>query len=311
MITGEGLTPLNLQLQPNQRGLQGQLLSSVNKLINNPESQNRLLDLVDLSEEARAQLQNDRKAIGTLIKGRGALEDQKIDQLREQLGQIREQIDFIGNLLPQAGGEQRQTLLRAAEEAGKGLEQIGRQLGFIDDSESSVEVNAGSTSITAVSLTASFNSVATIETAEGDVAQFRQSIDIELSFLSISTAQSSINVEANERSAELARTAQQFSLIQAQASVNSEQSISIQSTEGGSRFPAEPGSTALRDASDPISSLLREFVQTAKDFRSLVEEFQNNLSDENRIPPSIINVIKKLVGKVLSGEDGNLFKQSV
>lgn len=311
-MTGEGLTPLNLQTQPNQRGLQGQLLPSSNNLINNPESQNRLLDLVDISEQARTQLQNDREAIGTLIKGRGVLEHQQIDLLKDQLNQISEQIDFIRNLLGEAEGEQRQTLLRAAEQAAEGLDRIGRQIGLIDDSDADLSIASESVSVTAVSLTASFNTVATVETADGDSAEFRQRIDIEFSFLNISAQQSRVALEPGQEGSEaLAQNTQQSSLILAQASVAREQTITVQSGPEKGNFPAELASTALRNARDPFSQFVREFSQTAKDFRSLVEEFQHNLSDEERIPPSIISVIKKLVSQILSGEKNGLFNQSV
>lgn len=63
------------------------------------------------------------------VSGRGDSGDVDLNLLQEQLKQIREQLNFLQELLPDASNpEQRRILGRGLQENGAALEKIGRQL---------------------------------------------------------------------------------------------------------------------------------------------------------------------------------------
>ncbi len=64
------------------------------------------------------------------------------------------------------------------------------------------------------------------------------------------------------------------------------------------RVPDQGEGEAVAEASSPAQA-------DKPDFRQLVEEFQERLQDENRLPPSIMNQIKKLLETALEQSADN------
>jgi hypothetical protein len=229
-------------------------------------------DLVDLSSEARARLENDRDALNNLAQGRGELARNEVNNLNSRLDQIAEQLDTLGRLLSQASPEQSRSIISGLEQVGDNLEQIGRQLGLV---QGAAPVDSARTSITAGTLSASFNGVVEITNENGQVARFSETLNVEFSFL---------NIENETQSGD---TTQSVSLNASSLSVTSEKSLEIYGNL--SRAPQ------LDFTQDPLASTLQKFQALGKSFQQVIQEFDEQVTSDDRIPPSIFNQMKMLL----------------
>jgi hypothetical protein len=142
-------------------------------------------DIVELSEDAQESLRKGLAALSEALSNENAAtgDADANDILREQLAQAREQIEFITNLLKQgATPEQAAVLSKHLGGVGQSLEKIGRQLGLAPEASA---VAGGSAEVEAVSLSLSFNQVTQVAYDDGTVAELRQSLDANLSFVQI------------------------------------------------------------------------------------------------------------------------------
>lgn len=246
-------------------------------------------DFVELSSEARERLQSDQNALNTLQQGRGDLERQAEKLLGDQLAQVREQIDFLRNLVSQASPEQREALQSSIEDVGNNLERIGRQLGLVAP-DADIAISRSETSIESLTLSASFNQVAQIQQEDGTIVEVSQSLDVEFSFLKISSAEQALAINVDGQSADIVQSVEKNTLIAAQLNISSEQEVAVVQANAASAAISE---FVSRQA--PVDTVAKDFTITTKSFKQLVDEFQESLDDENRLPPSIFKQIQKLL----------------
>ncbi len=256
-----------------------------------------LADLVDLSENARAHLEDGREALSSLREGRGDLIKEEVELIREQLQQIRKELGFLKKLLQNANEDQARPLSEGIEHLGRNLESIGHRIGLIQPGEE-IQIEQRSTTIEATTLSFSFNRVATIETADGQRAEISQSLNIELSFLRISDSSQSLTVSAGDDGAtEVAFSSQESSLIFAQLNVTQENSLTLSA-------PLQQGGHLPHLEDNPFLELAEDIAESAKSFAELVEDFQERFEDDDRIPPGLSQVIDRLLAAAF--EQGSL-----
>lgn len=252
MILGEGTPLTNLVRTGAQSVTDGAF--SISGAGNEAEDSSRgegrrLIDFLDISEEARAHLQNDSDVLSQLDRGRGDIIRSEARFLNERLAQIKEQIGFLKNLASGANAAQQEILLKGIEQAGQQLGQIGRNLGLVSGDISS---EYSQTQIVAGELSLSFNQSVTIESGGRKIA-IEQSQSFELKFLHISSV--SVSTEAH----------------------------------------------------DTFTEITGELRAVAEGFQEFIKQFEQRLSDDKRIPPSIMNMIKDIIERTLNPETiGNI-----
>lgn len=148
-----------------------------------------LVDQIVLSDAAQEQLADAKAALETLESAK----DNFSEKIKARLEKLQDSISAITEAL--SGGETNdlRTLLKETEQIGKDLRYLGKKMGVIGPRghERAAEVaSVRSLEVRAVSLTASFNSIAQIENEDGSITQIEQSQDIELSYVQVAYSES-------------------------------------------------------------------------------------------------------------------------
>ena len=156
-------------------------------------------DFVDLSEEARNFLKEGQQALQELRKGPEKLRQLDEEFIAKRLEQLQEQISFLQGLLAEAGPDQATALINAVKQIGTALHALGRQTGAITPQAQTLQISQQSVEITAISLTASFNTVATIQNEDGSITQTEENINIELEYLNISASEQTLTLQSGNQ----------------------------------------------------------------------------------------------------------------
>ncbi len=217
-------------------------------------------DHLDLSGEAREILHREREkeSFDALFKSGKNQRDINQDRIEEQLKQIKEQIDFLNDLLEEGTPKQTDHLIRRAEQTGKALQSLSRELG-VDRSQNTLQISQQQLDVQAFSLTARFNSIATYETSDGRQITLEQNIDIQFDYVQIAY---------------------------------SEQSLSLASA------PSAP------------EDLLNDFRSLTQGFNDFLSEMQSILSSEDRVPPSLSQIIRDLLSAALENNQEHYLDQT-
>lgn len=140
-----------------------------------------LVDQISLSERAQEQLRAGQKALRALESAKDILSG----NIKGQLENLRKDIEAVQSALTDGSTSEIGELLRETGQIGQALQHIGKKLGLIGTGKGSAVTSAQSLSVTSVSLTASFNSVAQITNEDGSVTTIEQSQDVELSYVQV------------------------------------------------------------------------------------------------------------------------------
>ncbi|MCB9989102.1 MAG: hypothetical protein H6868_07195 [Rhodospirillales bacterium] len=159
------------------------------------QANDHLSDQIDLSEEARNFLREGRQALQELRKGPEKLRQQDEEFISKRLEQLQEQIGFLKSLLSQAQPEQANPLINGLKQVGTALHALGRQIGAITPQPQTLQIEQRQVEVTAISLSASFNSVATIQNEDGSVTQIEQSLEIQFDYLHVSVSEQSLTLQ--------------------------------------------------------------------------------------------------------------------
>lgn len=316
MIAGEG-TPLNI-LQAGAQSVRdlAQNASFVSR--DNPSAQKKdtsgRSDVVELSREARNFLDNSRNLLQDLEKGQKAAAQSDRDFIGQRLQQVREQIEFLQNMISAATPEQAGAIMKGLEDVAGTLEKIGRQLGLSGQEGAAQGVQKAegdSVEINALSLKASFNQTTVYETEDGERVEVSQSLDIELSFLEVkATGEQGEEVKqdsAQQSFADLAENNQGNPLFLAQ--LNNNQS----SGRVSGRADTVTNNVGVFEAIEELSTVdsvvtgsdtVEKFSETVRGLTQTIKEFGEVFTDEERMPPSLYRIMKNLVSMTL--ENGPL-----
>jgi hypothetical protein len=285
MITGAG-TPLADILSNAQAVLtdaRSSILGAVAKSTQKSEKETSkapdqvLSDLVDLSDEVQDRLSSEQEALSSLQQSLAEGDKEPATEiLGQQIAEINKQISILRSFVQGASEQQLGPVLRGLEQTAGQLKYVARQLG-LGNTTPAENLQGTQINIEAVSLSLSFNQVASITDEQGNQQSYAQSLDIELSFINIEIS------SGEPEESELTGPANVDAFLFQQSGQSYSESVARNNISERSALP------------DGNSELIQEFNKALQSFTQLIEEFTEKISDEDRIPPSIINLIKDLV----------------
>lgn len=267
ILSGVGNENLNNAL--NQQGR--------NSFANSTASRPSPNDSIDLSERSLRSLESAQNTFDTIRRGIQTQQRQDAQFTADRLAQIREQIQFVSNSLPQAGPDQEQVILGQLAEIAGGLNGVGNSLGGALNISASR--NTTQAQLFNASFSSNFNAVAAAPQGQFSVAE---ELNVDFSFLQVSSTQETIEISRTEEGVSIERTVEQTNLVVAELNVEQSQTGVVQ--RRGSNF----------------EDLVSQFRDTLKEFSDLIGSFQEQFGQE-KIPKPFIDLIKGIVSSDLEG----------
>ncbi len=245
-------------------------------------------DLVDLSEDALRQLDESRKVLESLEDGQAELIRKEIEFAFKRLEQVREQIKIAGSLLSKAGPDQAEALRGSIEDIGSTLDSVANQIDFsISRTQQSVSVE-----LVQGQFSSEFNALAS-QAAGGDFAAYRESLNVEFSFLKVSFSEETLSVTKDEDGVSVEKTTQQTDLVVAQDSVSQEQTLVVGENGGG------------------YADLVSELGAVTQEFTNLAAQFLEKFGIDKPFPQPFLDLLRELSEIVGDGNTKPVIDQSV
>jgi hypothetical protein len=287
MITGAG-TPLadiitNAQAAISDARLSdSKLKNNKNSLLSSTASSDSTQDLeikdtLELSDSAKASIEQEDSNLDLINQLQNKLSQNDVKLIEQRLDEINNQINIINELSSQSlTPEQEEIVNSAIKEIGQKLNSIAGQLGLVGNESKQTESNNENQIV-------------------AEQAEATQIIDEDNTNSETTNDTNNITIADSNNTSQI----QDIDFVQASPS-----ELNISTYDN-----FLPKSDVVKNSSAKLSraSLVPQFTFSLQSFAQLVEEFSASIDDENRIPPSMLKMIKTLAG---SGEQ-NVQKENI